>query len=141
MLSIPFVRKMMSRTTLSDPNTAEPVFQRVITHQELAPLGLDHPNSGDVFAQAVPGYNLNGWRGWSTVFDTPRYYGQHGYDSNLPEMQAIFIAAGYGVPEPGGIIQPVSVLDYAPTIAALLGFEPAATVDGAPIKGINYSGQ
>jgi predicted AlkP superfamily pyrophosphatase or phosphodiesterase len=127
-------------TTLTDPNTAEPVFQRVLTHQELAPLGLDHPNSGDIFAQAYPGYNLNGWRGWSTIFDTPRFYGQHGYDSSSVNMQAMFITAGYGVAESGEVIPPVSVLDYAATIAAMMGFHPASTVDGVPIRGINYPG-
>lgn len=127
--------------TLSDPNTGELIFQRVLAHEELDQLDLDHPNSGDVFAQAFPGYNLNGWRGWSTVFDTPRYYGQHGYDSELPEMQGIFLAAGIGIPDTGGVLQPVSVLDYAPTIAGLLGFEPAATVDGVAIEGIVYPGQ
>ena len=35
---------------LNDPQTGEPVFQRVLQREELQPLGLYHANSGDVFA-------------------------------------------------------------------------------------------
>ena len=116
-----------------DPVSGVPVFQRVLARSELGPLGLDHPNSGDVFAQAVPGYHLDGWRGNDFVFSQAGFYGQHGYDSSLPEMHTIFIAAGSRVPATGAILPPIKVIDYAPTIALLLSFEPADSVDGSPI--------
>ena len=119
--------------SLTDPATGEPVFQRVLRQDELGLINLDHPNAGDVFAQANPGYVLDGWRGKNHIFEPADYYGQHGYDSALPEMHGIFIAAGAGVPRSGEVIPPVSVVDYAPTIALMLGFEPALTVDGTPI--------
>jgi len=118
---------------LTDPNSGEPVFQRVLTRDELGLLGLDHPNSGDIFAQAYPGYHLDGWRGNDFVFEQADFYGQHGYDSSLPEMHTIFIAAGVDVPLKGEVIPPIRVVDFAPTIASLLGFKPAPTVDGSPI--------
>jgi hypothetical protein len=118
---------------LVDPNSGQPVFQRVLPRSELASLGLDHPNSGDVFAQANPGYHLDGWRGNDYVFSPTDFYGQHGYDSSLPEMHTIFITAGYGVPLSNAIIPPLKIVDYAPTIALLLGFTPADTVDGSII--------
>jgi predicted AlkP superfamily phosphohydrolase/phosphomutase len=119
-----------------DPVSGEAVFQRVLPRSELAAIGLDHPNSGDVFAQAIPGYQLSGWRGNDYVFAPAEFYGQHGYDSSLPEMHAIFIAAGAGIPETGAIIPPVRVVDYAPTIARLLSFDPAPNVQGSPIPAI-----
>jgi len=121
---------------LTDPDTGEPVFQHVLTRDELAPLGLDHPNSGDVFAQAYPGYHLDGWRGNDFIFEQADFYGQHGFDSTLPEMRTIFIAAGADIPQMEEIIPFVRVVDYAPTIASLLGFEPAPTVDGSPIPAL-----
>jgi predicted AlkP superfamily pyrophosphatase or phosphodiesterase len=120
-------------SSLKDPDTSQPVFERVLRKTSLAPLGLDHPNSGDVFAQAVPGYHLDGWRGNDYIFAQADFYGQHGYDSNLPEMHTIFIAAGFGVPGTGQIISPVKVVDYAPTIAMLLSFPPSRTIDGTII--------
>ena len=48
----------------------------------------------------------------------------------MPEMHTIFIAAGANVQEQGEIIAPVRIVDYAPTIAEILGFTPAPTVQG-----------
>lgn len=121
---------------LADPVNGEKVFQRVLRQDELSSIHLDHLNAGDVFAQAYPGYHLDGWRGNDFVFEAAPFYGQHGYDSNLPEMHAIFIAAGFGVSNLGEIIPSVKIVDYAPTIAHLLGFTPAATVDGNPIPAL-----
>ncbi len=120
-------------TELVDPETGLPVFQRALPRSELASLGLDHPNSGDVFAQANPGYHLDGWRGNDFIFTPTDFYGQHGYDSSLAEMRTIFIAAGQGVPLSNTVIPPIRIVDYAPTIALLLGFTPAATIDGSII--------
>ncbi len=119
-----------------DPATGKPVFSRVLAREELDSIGLSHPNSGDVFAQVEPGYNLDDWRGNYDVFSSSSFYGQHGYDSTSPEMFTIFMASGYGVPSGGVIIPPVSVLDIAPTIASMLGFDPAPTVDGVPIPAL-----
>lgn len=121
---------------LANPLTGEKVFQRVLRQNELSDIHLDHLNAGDVFAQAYPGYHLDGWRGNDFIFEPAPFYGQHGYDSSLPEMRAIFIAAGFGVPTSGEIIPPVQIVDYAPTIANLLGFIPASTVDGSPIPAL-----
>ena len=128
--------------SLIDPATGKHVFQRVLAHDQLSQLGLDHPNSGDVFIQANPGYNLDDWRGWDDVLEPASFYGQHGYDISLPEMQAMFIAAGAGLnpnragnqPAEGWVIPPVRVVDYAPTIATLMGFELPASIDGQPIQ-------
>ncbi len=121
---------------LMDPETGEPVFQRVLPRESLADLGLDSANSGDVFAQAVLGYHLDGWRGNDEVFAPTDFYAQHGYDSTTPEMHTIFIAAGAGISASGEIIPPVRIVDYAPTIAEILDFDPAPTVDGIIIPAL-----
>lgn len=46
-------------TDLIDPNTSKPVFQRVLARNELAPLGLDHPNSGSGSSRVS-----SGWMAW-----------------------------------------------------------------------------
>ena len=48
--------------------------------------------------------------------------GTHGYVNTDPNMQAIFIASGAGIPR-GVRLNSISNLDVAPTIAALLGLE------------------
>ena len=123
-------------TNLTDPDSGEAVFQRVFPRAALADLGLDSDNSGDVFAQAIPGYHLDGWRGNDEIFEQADFYGQHGYDSTLPEMHTIFLATGAGVSPSGETIYPVRIVDYAPTIAEILGFSPAPNVDGSTVPAL-----
>lgn len=60
--------------------------------------------------------------------------GDHGYPNTDPLMQGIFIATGRGVLH-AGEVPAVSVMDVAPTIAALLGI-PFAAPQGKPITSV-----
>jgi predicted AlkP superfamily phosphohydrolase/phosphomutase len=122
--------------SLADPLTGQPVFQRVLARQELAQLHLDHPLAGDIFAQANPGYSLDDWRGNDQIFGPVTYLGGHGFDSAAPEMHAFFIAAGGGVQQSEDLLAPVRIIDIAPTIAALLSFQPGPNISGQPIAGL-----
>jgi predicted AlkP superfamily pyrophosphatase or phosphodiesterase len=96
-------------------------------------------DSGDVFAIMSLGYNFDGTQtpvvqrlgdatSTTPIFSVPNFYGAHGYDPKLPEMSAIFYAAG---PDIGhGNLDQVRNIDVAPTISHLLGVQPAATVQG-----------
>jgi hypothetical protein len=96
-------------------------------------------DSGDVFAIMSLGYNFDGTQtpvvqrlgdatSTNPLFSIPNFYGAHGYDPKLPEMSAIFYAAG---PDIGhSTLNKVRNLDVAPTISHLLGVQPAATVKG-----------
>lgn len=119
---------------LTDPASGERVFARVVRHQDLEVLHLDNENSGDVFVQANLGYYPSDWRGEEEVLKPIEYpLGQHGYDSSLPEMRAIFIAAGNGIKEEA-VIGPVRLIDVAPTVARTLGLPYSA--DGQILEAI-----
>jgi predicted AlkP superfamily phosphohydrolase/phosphomutase len=122
--------------SLADPATGQLVFARVLPRQALDRLGLGHPHSGDVFVQANPGYTLDGWRGEADLFEPFTACGQHGYESRLPEMRALFMAAGAGLRESGGEIPPVRLVDLAPTIAVLLDFPFVSGLDGQVIPNL-----
>jgi predicted AlkP superfamily pyrophosphatase or phosphodiesterase len=62
----------------------------------------------------------------------PQTRGSHGYVASDPDMDAIFIAAGYGV-NPAGKLPPIDSIDVAPTIAELLGV-PLPTAKGQTIR-------
>jgi predicted AlkP superfamily phosphohydrolase/phosphomutase len=109
-------------TALKDPDTGELVFGRVLKREELQRFGLDHAHSGDVWVQANPGYNLDGWRGKNMVFaDETTLLGQHGYAAKDEMMRGIFLAAGYGIPGESITIAPISITSVAPTVIELLG--------------------
>lgn len=121
---------------LVDPRTDLPVFQRILTRQELSELHLDHGNSGDIFVQASPGYNLDDWRGKLEIFGPVSFFGGHGFDSASPDMRAIFIACGSGIQHQDGAIPPIHIVDIAPTIADLLQIGSGIESDGSVIPGI-----
>jgi len=120
---------------IKDPADGQPVFTRILKREQLAALRLDTDNSGDVFAQARPGFYPSFRRDAKEVFEPTEFYGQHGYDATLPEMRAIFIAGGAGL-KSGATIGPVRAVDVAPTVARLLGFAVDKSVDGKVIEGM-----
>lgn len=132
--SVPVFDKIYSRPVPSDSNNSS--------------FGLDTSefigqDSGDVFAIMKLGYNFDGTQNrvvqrlgdatsTSPIFSVPNFYGAHGYDPTLPEMSAIFYAAGPDIAR--GTISQVRNIDIAPTILQILGVKPAQTVEGKEIK-------
>ena len=100
-------------------------------------------DTGDVFGILTTGYNFGATQrpavprlddapSTESVFSVPNFYGAHGYDPNLPNMSAIFYAAG---PDFGhGSLAQVRNIDIAPTVLQLIDTQPAATVQGQPIN-------
>src|SRR5262245_25916395 len=130
-------------------NGATPVFDKIYTRP--VPQDINDPqfgrltnefigqDSGDVFAMLRTGYNFDGTQTPvvirkddpvvpNPVLSVPNFYGAHGYDPNIPNMSAIFFAAG---PDIGrGTLRQIQTIDVAPTILKLLGVAPPGTVDG-----------
>jgi predicted AlkP superfamily pyrophosphatase or phosphodiesterase len=93
--------------------------------EDFANLGLPLPTASDqapdLFLTAKPDYMFSGESEGELVSRVPDA-GTHGYINSDPNMQAIFIASGVGIPK-GVRIDSISNLDVAPTIAVLLGLE------------------
>ena len=113
----------------------QPVFARVLKHEDLGTIHLDSPNSGDVFVQAAPGYCLSDELGFKKVLTPTLYCAEMGFAATLPEMQAIFVAAGNNLAS-GKVIPPVHIIDIAPIIAQALHFQSPAAVSGHAVEGI-----
>jgi predicted AlkP superfamily phosphohydrolase/phosphomutase len=135
------------------PGRAVRVFDQI--HQRPTPLNLASPefglstnnvigqDSGDVFAVLRVGYNFDGIQtpvvqrlgdasAQTPVLSVPNFYGAHGYDPRLPEMSAIFFAAGPDVCRQR--LESVRNIDVAPTILDILNVRPGATVQGHAIR-------
>ena len=99
-------------------------------------LGLPSPDRdpqmGDLFLTAKAGYSFADAKGGPVTAATLQTGGSHGYPASDPDMNAIFVAAGYGI-ERRGDFGPISSIDVAPTIAKLLGVQlPSAK--GKPLS-------
>jgi predicted AlkP superfamily pyrophosphatase or phosphodiesterase len=91
------------------------------------PDPLKNPRMGDLFVAAKEGYAFGaGSEGQPVVSGAA--YGSHGYLNTDPDMDAIFVAWGYGV-RAGARLDKAAVVDVGPTIAKLLGLQ-MGKVDG-----------
>lgn len=98
--------------------------ERILTRQEAAEayLGLDNPNSGDLILFLNEGYSAHGSLLKEDKASAPSApLGMHGYLNIHPDMHAIYMAIGSGIPkELGGR---VSNPEVAGRVADLLGIE------------------
>ena len=108
----------------------------VITPERFRALGLPLPQNDpqmfDVLLTAKPGYAFSGATGGAVTAAVPQQAGSHGYLARDPDLDAIFIASGYGV-KAGAKLDEVRSIDVAPTIAKLLSL-PLPTAKGKALN-------
>jgi hypothetical protein len=98
--------------------------EKIYGTEEFAALGLPTPAKSD----QAPDLVLAGKPDYAFVGDAAKTYitdangGTHGYLNSDPQMQAIFMAWGAGVPK-GAQLGAITNREVAPMIAKLLGLE------------------
>jgi hypothetical protein len=101
---------------------------RVLKPDDYPPLGYPLPSANsqmpDLVVLAKPDYGFAGERQTTgpSVAATDSAVGAHGYLNTDPEMQAIFIASGYGIKK-GLKLEPLPNTKVAGTVATLLGLK------------------
>jgi predicted AlkP superfamily pyrophosphatase or phosphodiesterase len=105
---------------------------RWIAEDEAVRLG-GFPGAAFVLC-AAPGYSLTSSASLPLLIRAQRYRGAHGHCPDEPMMLASFVASGAGI-RALGAIPVIRMVDIAPTVAALMGFE-LPDADGIPIVGI-----
>jgi predicted AlkP superfamily pyrophosphatase or phosphodiesterase len=68
------------------------------------------------------------------VLSVSNFYGAHGYDPNIKDMSALFVAAGPDIGK--GKLDLVHNIDLAPTFDKILKVQRDATVEGKALKNI-----
>ena len=111
---------------------------RIVGPEGFADLGLPQqasdPQMYQLLLTATDGYSFVDATGGPVTAEVPQQAGSHGYLASDPEMDAIFIAAGYGV-RAGAKLERISNLDVASTIAQLLEVSlPGAKGKPIPMK-------
>lgn len=114
------------------------VIDRVLLKEETASIPITdevswnmlHPDrTGDVVVFSKPPYQFDAAMAGEITSPTP-IYGQHGFLPTSPESRSVFAAAGPTIGQ-GIVIGPVTALDLAPTVAALLGIDAPAQAQGS----------
>ena len=111
---------------------------RIVGPDGFAALGLPQPDQDPQMFQllrtARDGYSFSGAAGGPVTAALPQQGGSHGYLASDPDMDAIFIASGYGVRR-GAKLQEVANIEIAPTLAKLLGVAlPTAKGKAIPLE-------
>lgn len=105
--------------------TGAPLFSTVALRGQMAPLGLDHPNAGDLVLLAGPGTTLRSGfprQGDAAPLLSPaEIAGQHGYGPD-PELDGIFFHVGPGLSP--ALLPAVRAVEVAPRVAARMGLSP-----------------
>jgi len=102
--------------------------RRVLEPAEFHNFGLPTPGENNQMADLVlvakDGYSFTSANTGASVADITEGTnpGNHGYISTDPDMNAIFIAWGYGI-QSGQRLGIINNVDVAPTVAALLGLK------------------
>jgi predicted AlkP superfamily pyrophosphatase or phosphodiesterase len=108
---------------------------KVIAPDGYAALGLPLPSKDPQMSQllltAKEGYAFSGATGGPVTAAVPQTRGSHGYLNSDPDLDALFIASGYGVRR-GGSLAAFDNIDVAPTIAKMLSV-PLPTAKGKPL--------
>ncbi len=112
---------------------------RVLREPDFAAFGYPspkvNPQMPDLIVLADSGYGFAGKRKQAgpAVAAVEPNVGAHGYLNTDPEMQAIFIASGYGIRR-GATLESFPNTKIAPTLAALLGLQLPNS--GDPVRDI-----
>ena len=111
----------------------------IVEPAEFARYGLpqpgQNPQMGALFLIGRDGYAFSADPNGPFVIDAPAgSLGAHGYVASDPDLRSLFIASGRGIKR-GVTLDSVDVIDLAPTMARLLGFEMSG-VDGKVLSAI-----
>lgn len=102
-----------------------PLLATVALRGQMAPLGLDHPNAGDLVLLAAPGTMLHAGfpkAGEGAPLLSPAgLAGQHGYGPD-PELDGIFFHVGPGIAP--ARLPAVKAVEVAARVAARMGLSP-----------------
>lgn len=112
----------LARFQVDGYDVVEAMFRR----DELAGIGLDTANAGDLVVFLNPGFNATSRIGprEMAVHEPTSLYGHHGYRNTHPEMAAIWLARGAAVPTQH--LPERSLTEVASFVAHLAGVAPPA---------------
>ena len=99
----------------------EPMVENALVRGELAEVGLDGPNAGDLVVFMRPGIAVTGGIG-GAEHEPATYSGQHGFRSHHPEMHAVLMARGAAVPRRRRA--EASLTEVAAMVSYLAGVQP-----------------
>ncbi len=112
----------------------KPAVQRAAVGSEARHMGWAGAGESDLMVEAAAGIALRAGdpSGKGRIWWEEEGLAE-GYSAELPAMRGFFVLSGPGL-TPFGLIGPVSLIDIAPTVGALLDLPIPASVQGRPLR-------
>jgi predicted AlkP superfamily phosphohydrolase/phosphomutase len=92
-------------------------------------MGIGGPAGGDVYLDLAPGYDFDPRFGKGDLIVSREPFGTHGFNPLRPSMRTIMAFNGSGVAK-GRKLAEIHTLDFAPTLARLLGMASPRDASG-----------
>lgn len=92
-------------------------------------LGIGGEAGGDIYLDILPGYDFESRMGTGDTMLLREPYGMHGFNPRRPSMHTIMALNGPGIAA-GKRLRDVRLLDFAPTLAKLLGLSSPTDATG-----------
>jgi arylsulfatase A-like enzyme len=84
-------------------------------------MGIGGPAGGDIYIELVPGYDFDPRTTPGPLIAQIEPYGTHGANPEQSSMRTLMVVNGPGIVA-GRRLHDVRIIDFAPTLAALLDF-------------------
>jgi predicted AlkP superfamily phosphohydrolase/phosphomutase len=101
-----------------------------------AEMGIGGPSGGDLYIELAPGYDFDPRTTPAPLITQIEPYGSHGASPEQSSMRTIMLFHGPGVAV-GQRLQGVRIVDFAPTLSALLDFPAPKNSNGRVLRGVS----
>ena len=101
-----------------------------------AEMGIGGPSGGDLYIELAPGYDFDPRTTPAPLITQVEPFGSHGANPEQSSMRTIMLFHGPGIAV-GQRLQGVRILDFAPTLAALLDFPVPKNSGGRVLQDVS----
>jgi predicted AlkP superfamily phosphohydrolase/phosphomutase len=96
-------------------------------------LGIGGESGGDIYVDLLPGYDFDAGAGPGALVAAREPHGNHGFNPLRSSMRTIMVLNGPGLAA-GQRLRGVRIIDFAPTLAKLLGLPPLKDATGRVLE-------
>jgi predicted AlkP superfamily phosphohydrolase/phosphomutase len=96
-------------------------------------MGIGGEAGGDIYLDLLPGYDFHAGTGLGEIITPREPYGMHGFNPARPSMRTIMVLHGPGIAA-GMRLKSVRLIDFAPTLAKLLGLRAPKDATGRVLQ-------
>ncbi len=101
-----------------------------------AEMGIGGPSGGDLYIELAPGYDFDARTTPGPLITQVEPYGSHGASPEQSSMRTVMLFHGPGIAA-GRRLQNVRIIDFAPTLSALLDFPGPKNSNGRVLRDVS----